>query len=101
MEKLIKSLEQLKLFSEHSGSSGGADAAQKKKECRLHLTHLTDLMCGPALHGHKDFVNYIGPSLVTLIQLCDSPDSNVRLASDEALYKVIKVSCNTQSVACF
>ena len=86
MEKLIKTLEQLKSYDFTS-----ADALSKKKDCRVQLFNVTELMCNPSLQTHTDFVNYIGPGIATLIKLCDVPDSDIRLASDEGLCRVIKV----------
>lgn len=89
LEKLIKTIEQLRIIESSNTDAGNA----KKKEVRQLLSNLVELNCNAAVQSHKDFVSYISPSIDALIRLYDSKDSDVRLASDEGLYKVIKVVC--------
>ncbi|EFX77022.1 hypothetical protein DAPPUDRAFT_106588 [Daphnia pulex] len=85
LERLIRALEQLQV-AENSNS----DNHVKKKELRTHLQNIVEFNNSLNVQNHKDFVSYIGPSIDSLIRLCDSKDSDIRLASDEGLYKVIK-----------
>lgn len=86
LERLIRALEQLQI-AENSNS----DNHVKKKELRTHLQNIVEFNNSLNVQNHKDFVSYIGPSIDSLIRLCDSKDSDIRLASDEGLYKIIKV----------
>jgi hypothetical protein len=86
LERLIRALELLQI-AENSNS----DNHVKKKELRTHLQNIVEFNNSLNVQNHKDFVSYIGPSIDSLIRLCDSKDSDIRLASDEGLYKVIKV----------
>lgn len=88
LEKLIRTIDQLKI-----PESAQSDFHVKKKELRTHLLNLSEFVSSLNVQNHKDFVSYIGPSIDSLIQLSDSKDSDIRLACDEGLYKVIKV-CN-------
>ncbi|XP_046649350.1 huntingtin-like isoform X2 [Daphnia pulicaria] len=85
LERLIRALELLQI-AENSNS----DNHVKKKELRTHLQNIVEFNNSLNVQNHKDFVSYIGPSIDSLIRLCDSKDSDIRLASDEGLYKVIK-----------
>ncbi len=86
LEKLVRAIDQIKI-AENSNS----DPQVKKKELRVHLLNIVEFNTNSNVQNHKDFVSYIGPSIDSLIKLCDSKDSDIRLASDEGLYKVIKV----------
>ena len=87
LEKLIRTLEQLQILE-----NSNLDNHVKKKELlRIHLQNIVESNNSPNVQNHKDFVSYIGSSIDSLIRLCDSKDSDIRLASDEGLYKVIKV----------
>lgn len=90
LEKLVKTIDQLRGFENVTATLDAGSV--KKKEIRLLLSNLVDLNCNASVQNHKDFVSYISPSIDTLIRLFDSKDSDIRLASDEGLYKVIKVS---------
>ncbi len=89
LEKLVKTIDQLRAFENVTATLDTGSV--KKKEIRLLLSNLVDLNCNSNVQNHKDFVSYISPSIDTLIRLFDSKDSDIRLASDEGLYKVIKV----------
>jgi hypothetical protein len=88
LERLIKTIEQIKTIEYSS-----ADANVKKKELRIHLLNLVEFTSNATVQSHKDFVTHLSPSLDALIRFCDSKDSDIRLASDEGLCKVIKVDC--------
>lgn len=82
----MKTLDQLKSYENFNG-----DLAVKKRECRSLSANLVELVSNPVSHTNKDFVNYIGPSIASLITLCDSSDSDIRLSGDEGLHRIIKV----------
>lgn len=86
LEKLVRAIEQIKITE-----SPNSDSQTKKKELRVHLLNIVEFVSNTNVQNHKDFVSYIGPSIDSLVRLCDSKDSDIRLASDEGLYKVIKV----------
>lgn len=85
-EKLAKTIEQLKVIEINT------DASAKKKELKQLLQTLTELSCNSHFQSHKEFANYIGPSIDVLIKHYDSKESDIRLASDEGLCRVIKVA---------
>ena len=87
LEKLIRTLEQLQILE----NSNLDNHVMKKELLRIHLQNIVESNNSPNVQNHKDFVSYIGSSIDSLIRLCDSKDSDIRLASDEGLYKVIKV----------
>jgi len=87
LEKLIKTIDQIKTIEYSS-----ADVNAKKKELRIQLLNLIEFTSNATVQSHKDFVTHLSPSLDALIRFCDSKDSDIRLASDEGLCKVIKVS---------
>lgn len=86
LEKLIKTIEQIKILE-----FSNADTQVKKKELRVHLLNLVEYTSNVTVQSQKDFLIHVSQSIDTLIQLCDSKDSDIRLASDEGLCKVIKV----------
>ena len=86
LEKLVKAIDQIKIVE-----SSNSDPQVKKKELRVHLLNIVEFNSNSNVQNHKDFISYIGLSIDSLIKLCDSKDSDIRLASDEGLYKVIKV----------
>lgn len=86
LEKLIRTLDQLQITE-----ISNLDTSIKKKEIKTHILNIVEFNCSPNVQNHKDFVSYIASSIDSLIRLCDSKDSDIRLASDEGLYKVIKV----------
>ncbi|KAK4002443.1 hypothetical protein OUZ56_004272 [Daphnia magna] len=85
LEKLIRTLDQLQITE-----ISNLDTSIKKKEIKTHILNIVEFNCSPNVQNHKDFVSYIASSIDSLIRLCDSKDSDIRLASDEGLYKVIK-----------
>ena len=87
LEKLVKTFDQLRLLESSNSVTGNV----KKKEFRMLLSNLVELNCNATVQSHKDFVTNISPSIDALIRLYDSKDSDIRIASDEGLYKVIKV----------
>lgn len=86
LEKLIRALDQLQI-----AESSNLDSYAKKKELKIHLLNIVEFISSPNVQNHRDFVSSIASSIDSLIRLCDSKDSDIRLASDEGLYKVIKV----------
>lgn len=87
LEKLIKTIEQLRSIEETTTDANHV----KKKEVRLLLSTLVELSCNTTVQSHKEYVSYISSSIDTIIKLYDSKESDVRLASDEGLYRIIKV----------
>ncbi|XP_057364436.1 huntingtin-like isoform X1 [Daphnia carinata] len=85
LEKLIRALDQLQITE-----ISNLDTSIKKKEIKTYVLNIVEFNCSTNVQNHKDFVSYIASSIDSLIRLCDSKDSDIRLASDEGLYKVIK-----------
>lgn len=84
-EKLAKTIEQLKTIEICD------DTAAKKKELKVLLQTLVEFNCSSHLQTHKEFATYIGPSIDVLLKHYDSRESDIRLASDEGLCRIIKV----------
>lgn len=93
LEKLAKVIEQLKLAETSN------DNSTKKRELKVLIQTLVDLNCSSQLQTHKEFPTYIGPSIDVLMKHYDSKGSDIRLASDEGLCRIIKV-VNITAVTC-
>lgn len=95
IEKLIKSLEALKLVQ----PSVGAEEPQllKKKETVLtrkdrilHCSNIADAICTPNIRSFPDFPKLLGVSIESFFLCCDDEDSDVRMVADECLNRTVK-----------
>lgn len=93
LDKLIKTIDQIKILE-----NANAESHTKKKDLRLHLHTLVELLSNPNLQNHKDFVTHVAPGIDSIIRLCDSKESDIRLASDEGINKVFKVHTFNQII---
>lgn len=94
MEKLIKSLEALKLASvgadEQQGLRKREPAVVSRKEKILHCTTIADAICTPSIRSFPDFAKLVGISIESFFLCCDDDDTDVRLVADECLSRTIK-----------
>ncbi|GJQ87772.1 hypothetical protein Trydic_g18631, partial [Trypoxylus dichotomus] len=88
-EKLFKSLENLRITSEYS-----ADISQRNKEKVQNCTFVADMLANPIAKTFPNFHHLLTTSFETLFQVCNDPESDVRLVAEESLNKIIKATDN-------
>lgn len=64
---------------------------RRKKKIEL-CVFVAETMCTPNVKNSPNFTTLLSFSMETLLELCDDPDSNIRLVADESLNRIIRVS---------
>ncbi|XP_017781525.1 PREDICTED: huntingtin [Nicrophorus vespilloides] len=90
-EKLLKSLEALRLLL----NSNQALDPVKKKEKIQHCNIIVEAMMNPTIKIAKNFNTFLSFAMDVLLQLCDDPESDVRMTADECLNKIIRAMGNS------
>lgn len=58
----------------------------------MHLTITTEAMANPTIQIAPNFNYLLSFSIEVLLQLCDDPESDVRMVVEECLNRLIRVS---------
>ncbi|XP_064465594.1 huntingtin-like [Ornithodoros turicata] len=93
IEKLIKSLEALKLVEPSVGANEQQVLKRKdatRKDKILHCSNIADAICTPSIRSFPDFPKLLGVSIESFFTCCDDDDSDVRMVADECLNRTIK-----------
>lgn len=64
----------------------------RKKDKILHCNIISEAMCNSSVRVASNFQNLLCFSIEILLQLCDDPESDVRMVADESLNRIIRVS---------
>jgi huntingtin len=64
----------------------------RRKDKTSHCITIADAMCNATMKSTQEFSQLLSISIETLLQLCDDPDSDVRMVADESLNRIIRVS---------
>lgn len=99
IEKLVKAFEGLKVFQ--PGGAGAEDPPKKKeqppskKDKILHCNAVADCICAPNMRTIADFPKFLGIAVEAFLTLCDDPEADMRMVSDECLNRTIKTLLET------
>ncbi|XP_063237175.1 huntingtin isoform X2 [Bacillus rossius redtenbacheri] len=96
LEKLIKSLENLKVLqlSPHIND----ESTLRKKDKIAHCLVIADAMCGASVKGTPNFSHLLSITIEMLLQLCDDASSDVRMVADESLNRIIRAMVDNNVV---
>ncbi|XP_039275419.1 huntingtin isoform X2 [Nilaparvata lugens] len=94
LDKLVKALEGLKIMKDSTIS----DESVRRKEKAILCVTVADLMCSPAARNAPKLPSYLSYSMETLLHMCDDPDSNIRMAADESLNRIIRAMMESNIV---
>ncbi|RZF49148.1 hypothetical protein LSTR_LSTR008434 [Laodelphax striatellus] len=94
LDKLVKALEGLKIMKDSTIS----DESVRRKEKAILCVTVADLMCSPAARSAPKLPSYLSYSMETLLHMCDDPDSNIRMAADESLNRIIRAMMESNIV---
>ncbi|CAH1990108.1 unnamed protein product [Acanthoscelides obtectus] len=84
-DKLQKSLDALKNLSKNLQPD-----TIKKKEKIQHCYTITDAISNPTIKISPSFQNLLGSTIQTFLNLCDDPDADIRMTSEECLNRIIR-----------
>lgn len=116
LEKLIKSLDALKIATNNEGSTGDkleessplASSVYRRthsrnsnslsaKEKVNHCNTIADLICNPSLSSGQDFNRLVGVTVETYLFYCGDDEPDVRTKASECLNRLIKCLLDTHS----
>ena len=76
-----------------AGRGRGKETAPVGRSEKLQsCSQFCECLLSPTLQNNSDFPKYLSLSIEALMDLCDDADHDVRIAADEAINKLIKVS---------
>ncbi|XP_060568114.1 huntingtin-like isoform X3 [Ruditapes philippinarum] len=100
IEKLIKAFEALRVFQ--PATSAVEEVVVKKKDQPLNKKDkiqncnlIADCICASNMRSVSDFPKFLGIAIETFLNLCDDPESDIRMVADECLNKSIKTLLET------
>nr|CAD7394386.1 unnamed protein product [Timema cristinae] len=96
LEKLIKSLENLKLL-QLSPQISDESSARKKEKVALCVS-IADVMCSSGVKGTPNFSHLLSITMEMFLQLCNDPHSDVRMIADESLNRIIRAMLDNNVV---
>ncbi|CAG2062580.1 unnamed protein product [Timema podura] len=96
LEKLIKSLENLKLL-QLSPQFTDESSARRKEKMALCVS-IADVMCSSGVKGTPNFSHLLSITMEMFLQLCNDPHSDVRMIADESLNRIIRAMLDNNVV---
>ncbi|KDR16213.1 huntingtin [Zootermopsis nevadensis] len=96
LEKLLKSLESLKLLQLSPALS--EETSIRKKEKISHCLAIADAMCHSGVKGAPNVSYLLSIAIEILLQMCDDSHSDVRMIADESLNRVIRAMSDSNVV---
>ncbi|KAF6037881.1 hypothetical protein EB796_003811 [Bugula neritina] len=107
IDKLIKALENLKVFQSDGIEEAATNTSKKKNETEntkekiTNCNILADCMCSPAVsllfacRSAAEFPKLLGVVIETLLSYANDKDSDVRMVSDESLNRITRALLDT------